>query len=196
NAADGTFWWKGEVNNPRQKAQLRTSLTRLDTPMHVRIKESTSEKGASIGWGQILDAVTGEHLQNIRSTSHVLVASPMDAAPAPGGIAPVQQRWASLDQVRTHLTHDRIPGLSPQRRKDLRKLAKDRELVELTADGQFALRHNPTTDTYEVLPAGSGLPFDGFLPDLYLSPQARRDLTVMPQPLEHFPSLEEARDFA
>src|SRR5690606_11625894 len=73
---------------------------------------------------------------------------------------------------------------------------KDRELVELTADGQFALRHNPTTDTYEVLPAGSGLPFDGFLPDLYLSPQARRDLTVMPQPLEHFPSLEEARDFA
>ncbi|MET9106679.1 UvrD-helicase domain-containing protein [Streptomyces zhihengii] len=195
-AADGTFWWKGEVNNPHQKVRLRSSLTPLDTPVLVRIKESTSEKGASIGWGQILDAATGEHLQNIRSTDHVLVASPLDTAPPPGGIAPVQRRWASLDQVRTHLTHDRIPGLSPQRRKDLRKLAKDRELVELTADGQFALRHNPTTDTYEVLPAGSGLPFDGFLPDLYLSPQARRDLSVMPQPLEHFPALEEARDFA
>ncbi|MEU7287751.1 hypothetical protein AB0A81_20975 [Streptomyces flaveolus] len=191
--ADGTFWWKGEVHNPRQQAQPRSPL---DTPVLVRVKESTSERGASIGWGQILDAATGEHLQTIRSTSHVLVASPVGAAPSPGAIAPVQHRFASLNLVRTHLMHDRIPGLTPERRKGLRKLAKDRQLVELTSDGQFALRHNPASDTYEVIPAGTGLPFDGLLPDLYLSPDARRELVVTPQPLEKFPSLDEARDFA
>lgn len=192
-ALDGTFWWKGEVKNPRQQGTPRPLL---DTPILVRVKESPSEEGASRGWGQILDAATGEVLQRIRSTSHVLVAARLDTARTPGAVAPIEQRFASLNMVRTHLMHARIPGLTPQRRKDLRKIAGDRQLRALTEDGQFALRLDPASETYEVIPAGSGLPFSGFLPDLYLSPDARTDLTAMPRPLEGFSSLEEAREFA
>ncbi|MFF2205648.1 UvrD-helicase domain-containing protein [Streptomyces sp. NPDC058145] len=200
-AADGTFWWKGEVNNP-QATQLRSSLVPLEVPVLVRIEESADEKGASIGWVRVLDAATGEPLLheatgkplNVRSTSHVLVASPLAPATPAGGSAPAQRRFASLGQVRTHLMAAKIPGLTPERRTDVRKLAKDRELVDLTDDGQFAIRQ--TGETFEVLPAGSGLPFDGLLPGLYLTPDASRDLAVTPQPLEGLPSLEEARDFA
>lgn len=149
-AADGTFWWKGMVSNPR--AKRRSALSPLDTPVLVRIKESSSERGASIGWGHILDAATGKPLKTIRSTDHVLAATPLDAAPSPGGIPPIQQRYASLGQVRTHLKYDRIPGLSPDRRKDLRTMVKNGDLVALTDDGQFALRRSPTSGTYEVLP--------------------------------------------
>jgi hypothetical protein len=192
-AADGTFWWKGEVNNP-QATQLRSNLEPLEVPVLVRIEESADEKGASIGWVRVLDAATGNHIQNIRSTSHVLVATPLAPATPEGETAPVQRRFASLGQVRTHLMAAKIPGLSPGRRTEVRQLAKDRELVDLTDDGQFAIRR--TGETFEVLPAGSGLPFDGLLPDLYLSSEAARDLAVNPQPLEGLPSLEEARTFA
>ncbi|MDF3303348.1 hypothetical protein P3H78_33045, partial [Streptomyces sp. K1PA1] len=192
-AADGTFWWKGEVNNP-QATQLRSNLEPLDVPVLVRIEESADAKGASIGWVRVLDAATGNQIQNIRSTSHVMVATPLAPSTPAGETTLVQRRFASLGQVRTHLMAAKIPGLSPERRTEVRKLAKDRELVELTDDGQFAIRRNG--ETFEALPAGSGLPFDGLLPDLYLSPEAARDLAVTPQPLEGLPSLEEARDFA
>ncbi|MFE1781698.1 hypothetical protein ACFW9F_03670, partial [Streptomyces sp. NPDC059506] len=200
-AADGTFWWKGEANNP-QATQLRSNLDPLEVPVLVRIEESADEKGASIGWVRVLDAATGEPLLNeatgkplnVRSTSHVLVAAPLAPAPPAGETATAQRRFASLGQVRTHLMVAKIPGLSPGRRTEVRQLAKDRELVELTNDGQFAIRR--TGETFEVLPAGSGLPFDGLLPDLYLTPEAARDLAHTPQPLEGLPSLEEARDFA
>ncbi|MGY3056262.1 hypothetical protein ACVWZD_000506, partial [Streptomyces sp. TE3672] len=188
-AADGTFWWKGEANN-LQVTQLRSKLE----PILVRIEESADEKGASIGWARVLDAATGNQIQNIRSTSHVLVATPLTPATPAGDTVPAQRRFASLGQVRTHLMAAKIPGLSPGRRTDVRTLAKDRELVELTDDGQFAIRK--TDETFEILPAGSGLPFDGLLPDLYLTPAAARDLAVTPQPLEGLPSLEDAHTFA
>ncbi|MEH6375379.1 UvrD-helicase domain-containing protein [Streptomyces sp. KLMMK] len=192
-AADGTFWWKGEVNNP-QATHLRSNLEPLDIPVLVRIEESDDAKGARRGWGRVLDAATGNQIQTIRSTSHVLVATPLAPATPAGETALVQRRFASLGQVINHLKAAKIPGLSPERRAEVRKVAKDRELVELTDDGQFAIRQNG--ETFEVLPAGTGLPFDGRLPDLYLSPEAARDLAVTPQPLEGLPSLEEARDFA
>ncbi|MGW6145516.1 hypothetical protein, partial [Streptomyces sp. NPDC055140] len=200
-AADGTFWWKGEVNNP-QATQLLTKLEPLAVPVLVRIEESPDEKGALRGWVRVLEAATGEPLLNattgkplsVRSTSHILVATPLTPATPAGETAPLQRRFASLGQVRYHLMAAKIPGLTPERRTDVRKLAEDRELVDLTDDGQFVIRQ--TDETFEVLPAGSGLPFDGLLPDLYLTPDAAQDLAVPPQPLEGLPSLEAAREFA
>lgn len=168
---DGTFWWKGEVSNPRQGTGPRTNLLPLTVPRRVRVAESDDEKGASIGWFKVLDADTGEHFDNIRSTSYVLVAAPRDLAndDDEDRRRSAGQRFSSVGQVRTYLVGPAtIKGISGQRRSELRRLAKNRELVELTADGQFVIRQ--TGETYEVIPVGSGLDFDGMLPDLYLTP--------------------------
>ncbi|MEU9416043.1 UvrD-helicase domain-containing protein [Streptomyces sp. NPDC048272] len=194
---DGSVWWKGEVSNPRQGTGPRTNLLPLTVPRRVRVAESDSEKGAEIGWFKVLDADTGEHLENVRSTSYVLVAAPLDLGDEDDEDRrrSAGQRFSSVGQVRTHFVGPAmIKGISGQRRNELRRLAKDRELVELTDDGQFAIRH--TGETYEVIPVGSGLDFDGILPDLYLTASVRDDLEVTPQPLGNLPSLEGAHAFA
>ncbi|WP_371591209.1 toprim domain-containing protein [Streptomyces sp. NBC_00470] len=192
---DGTFWWKGEVDNPHTPSHARSARTLLKTPVLARMKDSDSSHGADVGWLQVLNAATGEQLgKNLRTTSHVLVAAPLDQETVTGPASAGHRRFTSLGQVRTHLRSATIPGLSPQRRGAVRKLAHDKELVELTEDGQFAIRRTGTT--FELLPAGSGLPLDGLLNDLYLPSEVSRDLTLPPDPLGGLHTLEEARAFA
>ncbi|MFC9266315.1 UvrD-helicase domain-containing protein [Streptomyces zhihengii] len=191
---DGSFWWKGEVNNPHQGTGPRANRLPFKTAVRVRVEESDDEKGASIGWLKVLDADTGEHLDNVRSTSHVLVAAPRDLADEDRRRS-AGQRFSSVGHVRSHFVGPAtLKGIAGARRSELRRLAKDRELVELTADGQFAIRRSG--ETFEVIPAGSGLSFTGVLPDLHLTPRVRDGLALTPQPLQSLPTLEQAHAFA
>ncbi|MET8676061.1 hypothetical protein ABZW18_00250 [Streptomyces sp. NPDC004647] len=190
--ADGTFWWRGEVDNPHQADRPRTTLKPLDKPVLVRMRLGKKGKG----WVLVEDAATGELVRQIRTTSHFQAAAsthPSQNRTPSSGNAPSgdrNRRFTSVGQVHTHFAAATVPALTPERTRELRAI-KAKELVALSDDGQFVVRAKD--GQHEVMPSGSGLPFSGLLPDVFL---AGSGIEALPEPLKGLPTSEQALEFA